>query len=72
MNRISWNYHLYRVEKDLKVLAGPIAPFFEQPGQGVQYELLPVGIMTVKDLIKDGTLISEDPFELYGLGNESK
>ncbi|KAF9999539.1 hypothetical protein BGZ79_006851 [Entomortierella chlamydospora] len=32
-----YNYHVYKVVKDLVVLAGPIAPYFGQPGQGVQY-----------------------------------
>lgn len=35
--RYPYNYHLYRVKKDTLVCAGPIAPAFEQPGQGVQY-----------------------------------
>ncbi|KAK0620446.1 hypothetical protein B0T14DRAFT_401653, partial [Immersiella caudata] len=34
-----YNYHLYRVIKPFVVIAGPIAPWFGQPGQGVQYEL---------------------------------
>ncbi|KAK0643901.1 hypothetical protein B0T16DRAFT_494842 [Cercophora newfieldiana] len=34
-----YNYHLYRVMKPFVVIAGPIAPWFGQPGQGVQYEL---------------------------------
>ncbi|GAB7108009.1 TNT domain-containing protein [Streptomyces phaeofaciens] len=35
--RYPYNYHLYRVKKDTVVCAGPTAPAFEQPGQGVQY-----------------------------------
>ncbi|WP_157875899.1 TNT domain-containing protein [Streptacidiphilus griseoplanus] len=35
--RYPFNYHLYRVAKDTTVCAGPQAPAFEQPGQGVQY-----------------------------------
>ncbi|KAK0732077.1 hypothetical protein B0H67DRAFT_566612 [Lasiosphaeris hirsuta] len=34
-----YNYRVYRVTKDLVVLAGPILPWFGQPGQGVQYML---------------------------------
>lgn len=34
-----YNYHLYRVKRSLVVIAGPIAPWFAQPGQGLQYEL---------------------------------
>ncbi|MGW6917734.1 TNT domain-containing protein [Kitasatospora sp. NPDC054939] len=33
------NYHDYRVLKPFKVHAGPIAPWFGQPGYGVQYQL---------------------------------
>jgi hypothetical protein len=32
-----YNYHVYNVTKALVVLAGPIAPWFEQPGEGVQF-----------------------------------
>ncbi|KAF9962869.1 hypothetical protein BGZ70_007820 [Mortierella alpina] len=31
------NYHVYRVLKAFNVLSGPIAPWFGQAGQGVQY-----------------------------------
>jgi hypothetical protein len=34
-----YNYHVYRVLKPFVALAGPIAPWFGQPGQGVQYML---------------------------------
>jgi len=33
------NYHDYRVLKPLPVDAGPIAPWFAQPGYGLQYQL---------------------------------
>jgi hypothetical protein len=33
------NYHVYRVLKPLEVHAGPIAPWFAQPGWGEQYQL---------------------------------
>ena len=33
------NYHNYRVLKSFDVDAGPIAPWFAQPGGGVQYQL---------------------------------
>ncbi|KAK1831866.1 hypothetical protein QBC39DRAFT_258030, partial [Podospora conica] len=33
-----YNYRVYRVKRPLSVQAGPIAPWFGQPGQGVQYE----------------------------------
>lgn len=35
----SCNYHDYRVDKPFKVDAGPIAPWFGQPGYGWQYQL---------------------------------
>ncbi|KAK3943297.1 hypothetical protein QBC46DRAFT_378081 [Diplogelasinospora grovesii] len=52
-----YNYHVYRVQKPLVVLAGPIAPWFGQPGQGVQYSLY----SNVMTLINGGYLIREDP-----------
>lgn len=33
------NYSNYRVKKGFKVSAGPIAPWFGQPGRGTQYQL---------------------------------
>jgi hypothetical protein len=33
------NYHDYRVLKDFAVDAGPVAPWFAQPGLGLQYQL---------------------------------
>ena len=35
------NYHRYRVLKPFSVDAGPIAPWFAQPGGGLQYQLDP-------------------------------
>lgn len=32
-----YNYHVYRVAKEFVVLAGPISPWFGQPGAGTQY-----------------------------------
>ncbi|KAL1888889.1 hypothetical protein Sste5346_009273 [Sporothrix stenoceras] len=34
-----YNYHVYRVVVPIEVTAGPIAAWFGQPGQGVQYML---------------------------------
>jgi hypothetical protein len=31
-----FNYHLYKVLKKFSVLAGPVAPWFDQPGGGIQ------------------------------------
>lgn len=35
------NYHVYCVQHDFQVDAGPIAPWFGQPGLGTQYLLMP-------------------------------
>jgi hypothetical protein len=37
--RYPYNYHVYRVTRAFDVIAGPIAAYFGQPGQGVQYHL---------------------------------
>lgn len=47
----SCNYHDYRVAKPFKVDAGPIAPWFGQPGYGWQYQL-------------DATLVPNAPTQL--------
>ncbi|KAJ2894201.1 uncharacterized protein MKZ38_007841 [Zalerion maritima] len=46
--RYPYNYHIYRVAKAFTVLSGPIAPWFGQPGHGVQYKLND-NIMTLLD-----------------------
>lgn len=58
--RYPYNYHVYRVVKPLLVLAGPIAPWFGQPGFGVQYVLYE----NVSTLIGTGYLAREDPLVL--------
>ncbi|MEU4118657.1 TNT domain-containing protein [Kitasatospora sp. NPDC028055] len=45
------NYHDYKVVKPFKVHAGPIAPWFNQPGWGLQYQL-------------DATLVPSGPAKL--------
>ncbi|KJZ80050.1 hypothetical protein HIM_00764 [Hirsutella minnesotensis 3608] len=47
-----FNYYVYRVAKPFEVAAGPIAPWFEQPGGGVQFKLS----KSVGDYIKSGYL----------------
>jgi hypothetical protein len=47
--RYPFNYHVYRLTQPLTVLAGPIAPWFGQPGQGVQYMLYNTTIMALVD-----------------------
>jgi hypothetical protein len=61
--RYPYNYHLYRVAKDVTVCAGPAAPAFEQPGGGMQYvtsskvcPTLPANI-TVGSLVSNGSLV---------------
>ncbi|KAH8586665.1 hypothetical protein B0O99DRAFT_528286 [Bisporella sp. PMI_857] len=44
-----YNYHVYRVLKSLTVTSGPIAGWFGQPGQGVQYQIS----QTVAQLLAD-------------------
>ncbi|WP_432166934.1 TNT domain-containing protein [Streptomyces sp. bgisy031] len=60
--RHPYNYYLYKVMKDVKVCAGPIAPAFEQPGLGVQYvtssQYCPkIARTSVLDLVRNGTLV---------------
>ncbi|MEK0096981.1 TNT domain-containing protein [Streptomyces sp. A475] len=60
--RHPYNYYLYKVMKDFKVCAGPIAPAFEQPGLGVQYvtssQYCPkIARTSVLDLVRNGTLV---------------
>ncbi|PHH89273.1 hypothetical protein CDD83_6371 [Cordyceps sp. RAO-2017] len=47
-----YNYHVYKVVKEFPVLSGRIAPWFAQPGGGVQYKL----DKPVSTLLKDGFL----------------
>lgn len=37
--RYPYNYHVYKVINPFQVVSGPIAGWFEQPGQGVQYQM---------------------------------
>lgn len=60
--RYPYDYHLYRVAKDVTVCAGPAAPAFEQPGGGVQYvtssSFCPnIPFTTVATLVGNGTLV---------------
>lgn len=67
--RYPYNYHLYRVKKPTTVCAGPTAPWFEQPGGGVQYvTTIRVGPGEVKPYcptVRDGSTINS----LVGSGN---
>jgi nicrotizing toxin Mtb-like protein len=46
-------YHLYRLQRPLRVLTGTAVPWFEQPGGGTAY-VLPA---SVQELLGDGTLV---------------
>ncbi|WP_198042233.1 TNT domain-containing protein [Kitasatospora azatica] len=52
------NYHDYRVLKTFKVHAGPIAPWFNQPGYGWQYQLDATLVPGAPDRINVGWLIT--------------
>ncbi len=52
-------YHVYRVQRPIRVLAGVAIPWFNQPGGGAAY-LLPASI---EDLLADGDLIELEPGE---------
>jgi hypothetical protein len=55
--RFPYNYHVYVVQTPICVSAGPIGPWFGQPGQGVQYKT-PV---SVEMLVAQGVLERVDP-----------
>lgn len=56
--RFPYNYHLYRVKKPTLVCAGPTAPAFEQPGQGVQYVTSVAPGATYCTNVKTGATVS--------------
>ncbi|MGA8116411.1 MAG: TNT domain-containing protein [Actinocatenispora sp.] len=61
------NYHEYCVVRQFRVDAGPIAPWFGQPGMGFQFKLnatyLPAAgtALTVTWLLQHGYLVEENP-----------
>ncbi len=61
------NYHLYCVLKPFQVEAGPIAPWFGQPGGGTQYMLTTDDLpeagnsVSVTWLLQNGYLVEERP-----------
>ncbi|MEU9242864.1 TNT domain-containing protein [Streptomyces sp. NPDC048385] len=63
--RYPYDYHLYRVKKPTLVCAGPAAPGFEQPGQGVQYVTSVRAQATYCPNVKTGATVSD----LLGSGN---
>ncbi|MER6500925.1 TNT domain-containing protein [Streptomyces sp. NPDC001455] len=64
--RYPYDYHLYRLAKDVTVCAGPAAPAFEQPGRATQYvtssTFCPsIPRTNVADLVANGTLVRVKP-----------
>ncbi|CAM6099040.1 unnamed protein product [Calypogeia fissa] len=56
-----YNYHLYKVIKNLTVEGGPITPWFGQPGLGAQFHIGNIGnILKLKEM---GYLEELDPSE---------
>jgi hypothetical protein len=53
---VPYNYHLYQVLRAFDVVSGPIAAWFEQPGQGVQYNLS----FNISTLLCDGFIREVD------------
>ncbi len=51
-----FNYHVYKVVKEFTVHAGPAAPWFGQPGNGIQYMTFGVGTDRVGTLVANGFL----------------
>lgn len=60
--RYPYNYHVYRLLQPLVVIAGPIAPWFEQTGQGVQYWTNG----TALELLMQGVMVELDPIDFVG------
>ncbi|KAG6009214.1 hypothetical protein E4U21_003067 [Claviceps maximensis] len=56
-NSTPFNYHVYMVLKALPVTAGCVAPWFEQPGLGIQYLING----SVADAIRNGVLGEVEP-----------
>lgn len=56
-----YNYHVYKVLMPFDVFVGPIAAWFGQPGQGTQYELINVNVMT----LQSGGYLKELPKDEY-------
>jgi hypothetical protein len=50
-----YNYYLYEVVKEFRVLVGPIAPHFDMPGYGLQYftNIITDRWTTVETLVKE-------------------
>ncbi|RMJ17468.1 hypothetical protein CDV36_002853 [Fusarium kuroshium] len=60
------NYHVYRVMKQITVIAGPIRPWFSQPGLGTQFFL--GDKVYVRDYVRNGSLMPLDPASLVKNG----
>jgi hypothetical protein len=62
------NYHLYLVTKSFWVDAGPIAPWFDQPGYGFQYQLNPALIPGKPDTLNVLWLLDHGYLEALAAG----
>lgn len=58
------NYGQYEILMDLPVLKGKIAPWFDQPGGGIQYKLDPSFVEQIKAIPSDETAIIKKLIEL--------
>ncbi len=63
MPAASCDYHEYQVIKTFTVDAGPIAPWFGQPGHGLQFQLDPTLIPGAPSTINVGWLVSNGYME---------
>lgn len=58
------NYSQYEILMDLPVLKGKIAPWFDQPGGGIQFKLDPSFVEQIKAIPSDETAIIKKLIEL--------
>lgn len=63
-------YHVYRVLKDLNLVAGPIAPWFEQPGLGIQFYT--GDNITIKTLLDQGYIKEVNDKDLFNAADSTK
>ncbi|RSL70138.1 hypothetical protein CEP53_001984 [Fusarium sp. AF-6] len=56
------NYRVYEVQDNITVIAGPILPWFGQPGLGTQFFL--GENIRVRDYIRNGSLVALNPRDL--------
>ncbi|KAJ6035828.1 hypothetical protein N7540_000107 [Penicillium herquei] len=60
------NYHVYQILQELEVTAGPITPWFEQPGMGTQFQTKDnVSVLLSGQFIKELSLSDYDEKEEF-------